>query len=90
MWLPQKHQLFNHKDQKIMSSHKKTPWYLWPFVALWRLLSWILNLTGRLVAGVVGLALTIVGIVLIVLVITAPIGIPLVLFGVLLMIRSIF
>jgi hypothetical protein len=73
-----------------MSSNKKTPWYLWPFVALWRLLSWILNLTGRLVAGIVGLALTIVGIVLIVLVITAPIGIPLVLFGVLLMIRSIF
>jgi len=62
----------------------------WPFVALWGLLSTILNLTGRLVAGVLGLALMIVGIVLTVLVITSPIGIPLILFGLLLIVRSIF
>lgn len=68
----------------------KTPWFLWPFVALWNLLSNILALTGRLVGGVLGLALVIVGIVLIVLIVTAPIGIPLALIGVLLLIRSIF
>jgi len=62
----------------------------WPFVALWGLLSTILNLTGRLVAGVLGLALMIVGIVLTVLVITSPIGIPLIAFGLLLIVRSIF
>ncbi len=70
--------------------HRKTPWFLWPFVALWNLLTGILKLTGRLVAAVIGLALTIVGVVLIVLVITAPIGIPLALFGGMLMVRSIF
>ncbi|TLN21569.1 hypothetical protein FDZ74_04885 [bacterium] len=69
---------------------RKTPWLLWPFVALWNLLTGILKLTGRLVAAVLGLVLTIVGAVLIVLVITAPIGIPLALFGVMLMLRSIF
>jgi hypothetical protein len=62
----------------------------WPFVAFWRLLSAILNLTGRLVAGILGLALMIVGIVLTVLYITAPLGIPLIVFGLLLIIRSIF
>ena len=62
----------------------------WPFVAIGGLLSAILNLTGRLIAGVLGLALMIVGIVLTVLVVTAPIGIPLIIFGLLLIMRSIF
>src|SRR4030067_1110479 len=42
---------------------KSTPWYLWPFVALWRLLTWILGLTGRLVAVALGLVLMIVGVI---------------------------
>lgn len=67
-----------------------TSCFAWPFVALWSLLSTILNLTGRLIAGVLGLALMIVGIVLTVLVVTAPVGIPLIAFGLLLIIRSIF
>lgn len=72
-----------------MEDHK-TPWFLWPFVAVWNLLTNILALTGRLVGAVLGVVLTILGIILTVLVITAPIGIPLALIGVLLMIRSIF
>jgi hypothetical protein len=59
---------------------KKTPWFLWPFVALWDLLAFILSLTGRLVAAVLGLVLMIVGIVLTVTLIAAPIGIPLIIF----------
>jgi hypothetical protein len=62
----------------------------WPFVAIWNLLSAILNLTGRLIAGVLGVALMIVGIVLTVLVVTAPIGIPLIVFGLLLIMRCLF
>ena len=42
---------------------KKTPWYLWPFVALWRLLGFILELTGRILGVVIGLVFVIVGIV---------------------------
>lgn len=59
---------------------KKTPWFLWPFVALWDLLAFILSLTGRLVAAVLGLVLMIVGIVLTVTLIAAPVGIPLIIF----------
>jgi len=70
-------------------ARRRTPWFLWPFVALWDLLTWILNLTGRLIAAVLGVVLMVVGIILTVTVIAAPVGIPLIIFGLLLMIRSI-
>ncbi len=69
---------------------KRTPWYLWPFTALWDLLAFILKLTGRIVGAVLGLVLLIAGLLLTVLVISAPVGIPLGLLGILLMLRSIF
>ncbi|MCM8775679.1 MAG: hypothetical protein NC930_04940 [Candidatus Omnitrophica bacterium] len=73
-----------------MSDEKKTLWLWLPFKALWDLLTFILSLTGRLVAAILGLVLMIVGIVLTLLVIAAPIGIPMIIFGFLLMLRSIF
>lgn len=73
-----------------MVDTSKTPWYLWPFAALWNLLAWIIGLTGRLVAAVLGLVLLIIGLVLTVTIIAAPVGLPLAFFGVLLMVRSIF
>lgn len=69
---------------------RKYPWILWPFVALWDLLTFILRLTGRLVAAILGLVLMIVGLVLTVTVVAAPVGIPLIIFGFLLMVRGMF
>ncbi len=69
---------------------KKTPWLLWPFVAIWNLVAWILKLTGRLVAAILGLVFMIVGAIVTVTVIGAVIGIPMIIFGFLLMLRSIF
>jgi hypothetical protein len=69
---------------------RRTPWYLWPFVALWDLLAFILSFTGRLVAAILGVVLMIVGLILTLLVVSAPIGIPLIIIGFLLMLRSIF
>lgn len=69
---------------------QNTPWLLWPFKALMDLLEGIIKLTGRFVAAIIGLAVMIVGVVLTVLVITAPLGIPLIIFGFLLMVRGIF
>lgn len=69
---------------------RRVSWLAWPFVALWRLLTFILKLTGRLVAGILGLVLMGVGLVLIVTVIAAPLGIPLIVIGLLLTIRAIF
>jgi hypothetical protein len=68
----------------------KTPWILWPFVAIWRLVAFIIELTGRLVAVVLGVVLMIVGVIVSLTVIGMVIGIPLILFGFLLMIRGFF
>ena len=69
---------------------KRTPWYLWPFVALWRLVSGILVATGRLVAVVLGLVFVLVGALLSATVVGAIVGVPLILFGGLLVVRGLF
>jgi hypothetical protein len=74
-----------------MSEKKKpTPWYLWPFVAIWRLVAGIVELTGRLLAVVLGLALMIIGIVVSLTIIGAVIGVPLIIVGFLLILRGLF
>lgn len=69
---------------------RRIPSLLWPFHAVWRLLSAILTLTGRLVAAVLGLALMVLGFVLSLTVIGAPVGIPLAIVGFLLVLRALF
>lgn len=73
-----------------MLTKKTSPWFLWPFVAVWNLLALVLNITGRVIAGILGVALMIVGIALTMTIEGAPVGIPFTLLGFLLMIRSIF
>jgi hypothetical protein len=73
-----------------MINVRKTPWFLWPFAAIWNLVAAILGFTGRLVGAILGLALVIAGIILTLTIAGAPVGIPLALIGLLLMVRSIF
>lgn len=75
-----------------MPGHEKgsSPWFLWPFVAVWNLLGLVLNIIGRIVGVLLGLALMAVGIVLTMTVAGAPVGIPVSILGFLLMIRSLF
>ncbi len=63
---------------------------LQPFAALWKLITGILGLTGRLVAGIVGMVFIVLGVILCITVIGAIVGVPLVIIGVLLVIRSLF
>ena len=74
----------------MTKEERRTPWILWPFVALWNLITWILMLTGRLVAAVLGLVFMILGAILTVTVVGAVVGIPFIIFGFALMVRSIF
>jgi hypothetical protein len=69
---------------------KRTPWFLWPFYALWRLLTFILNATGRLVLAVLGITLMVVGWVITLTVVGAPLGVPLAILGFLLLLRAFF
>ncbi len=74
----------------MKKQRKRTPWLLWPFVAVWKLVTWILSLTTRVVAAVLGLIITTIGAILTVTIIGAVVGIPLIIFGLLLMIRSLY
>ncbi len=75
-----------------MTTHAKSriPWFLWPFVALWKLLAVIVELTGRFVAMVLGIVFIIVGTIVSLTLIGAIIGIPLAIIGLLLLLRGIF
>jgi len=69
---------------------RSTPWILWPFVALWRVLTFILEITSRILCAIFGLIIAIVGSLITMSVIGAPIGIPIAIFGVLLIVRALF
>jgi len=72
------------------SQRKGVPWFLWPFCALWQLISWIVTLTGRLVAVILGLVLMIAGILVSLTVVGLIVGVPLFLVGMFLVFRGIF
>ena len=63
---------------------------LWPFAAIWRLVSFVFELAGRLLAIVLGVVLMILGVVVSLTVIGAVVGIPMILFGMLLVVRGFF
>lgn len=75
-----------------MTTHEKhqVPWYLWPFAAIWRLLAVIVELTGRLVAMIIGIVLMLVGVLVSLTLIGAIVGVPLAIVGLLLFIKGIF
>ena len=72
------------------SEQRRIPLLLWPFYAVWRLLTFILGLTGRLICAVLGLAIMAAGVALTMTIAGAIVGIPLIVFGFLLLIRSLF
>ncbi len=75
---------------EAVRERRRVPWILWPFWALWRLLTFVLEVTGRLLCGVVGLALLVVGVTMTLSVVGAPLGIPMALVGFLLLLRAVF
>jgi hypothetical protein len=72
------------------STDSRVPILLWPFYAIWRLLSFILNIIGRVLCAVLGIALMIAGVAIALSVVGAPVGIPLTALGFLLLVRAIF
>ncbi len=73
-----------------IKQHHHTPWFLWPFKALWVLLTTIVEMVGRFVAIVLGLVLMLAGFLVSLTVIGAIIGIPLFIIGALLTLKGIF
>ncbi len=79
-------------NHQIHPHHRKheTPWILWPFIALWKFLALIIEMTGRLVGAILGCVLMLVGVILCLTIIGAIVGLPMLIIGFLLLIRSIF
>lgn len=71
-------------------STARVPWYLWPFWALWRLVTWIVLLAGRLIAVVLGAVLMLAGFLISLTVIGAIVGVPLGILGFLIVLRGLF
>jgi hypothetical protein len=69
---------------------KNMSWLLWPFIALWRLVTTILEMTGRFVALVLGLVFMLVGALVSLTIVGAIVGIPLFIVGFMLVLRGIF
>lgn len=72
------------------STEGQVPWILWPFYAIWKLLTLILEILGRILCALLGIALMMTGVAVSLSVIGAPLGIPLAAFGFLLTIRALF
>jgi len=80
----------NAEAQMTSQTKKHIPWYLWPFAALWKLLSVIVEMTGRFVAMVLGIVFIVVGVIVSLTIVGAIVGIPLAIVGLLLLLRGIF
>jgi hypothetical protein len=72
------------------TSESGVPWLLWPFYAIWKALTLILNITGRILCALLGLGLMAAGVAVSLSVVGAPLGIPLAAFGFLLAVRALF
>lgn len=72
------------------STDRQVPWILWPFYALWKLLTLILNITGRILCALLGIVLMIAGVAISMSIVGAVLGIPLAAFGFLLTVRALF
>lgn len=71
-------------------SDRDVPLLLWPFYAIWRLLTFVVEMVGRLICALIGLALMAAGTAITITVLAAPIGIPIAAFGFLLLVRAVF
>ena len=72
------------------TTDNNVPWILWPFYAIWKLLTFILEITGRILCAILGIGLMAAGVAITLSIVGAIIGIPLTAFGFLLTVRALF
>ena len=67
-----------------------TPLLLWPFRLVFELVDWVLHFTGRLLASIIGLVIMIIGFVITLTIVGAPVGMPMMVLGLVMMIHGFF
>lgn len=73
----------------MSNQSQNVPWFLWPFYALFRLIGWIILTVGRMVAAIIGLVLMIAGVIVSLTIVGVVVGVPLAIFGFLLVLKSL-
>ncbi len=71
-------------------AERSIPWIFWPFGVVWRLLTWIVRITGRIICAVFGLAFMAFGVTIALSIVGAPLGVPVAVLGMLLLVRALF
>jgi hypothetical protein len=79
-----------HPQRAEHAGGRRVPFLLYPFVVMWRFFAKMVELMGRATAAILGLLVMILGVILTVTVLGAVVGIPLVIFGFLLVVRAFF
>lgn len=74
----------------MKKDRKRIPWFLFPFWLLWRLVTSIVEFSGRILAVGLGFVLMVVGILISATIVGLIIGLPMILIGILLVLRGIF
>ena len=72
------------------SAQNGVPWILWPFYFIWKLVTLILNITGRILCALLGIGLMAIGVTVSLSLVGAILGVPLLAFGFLLTVRALF
>lgn len=72
------------------NAFRNTPVIFWPVVAVWMIITKLVELTGILIALLVGFILMVAGVALSATVIGAVVGIPLLFIGVMITLRAIY
>ncbi len=69
---------------------RRAPILLWPFVLIWKIVTFVVNLIGIALGLGIGFVLLVLGVFLTSTVIGAIVGIPLCILGLMLMVRALY
>ncbi len=74
----------------MKKDRKRIPWFLFPFWLIWKLVTGIVEFTGRIIAIGLGFVLMVVGILVSATIVGLIVGLPMIFIGILLVLRGIF
>jgi hypothetical protein len=74
----------------VKKDRKRIPWFLFPFWLIWKLVTGIVEFTGRIIAIGLGFVLMVVGILVSATIVGLIVGLPMIFIGILLVLRGIF
>ncbi len=74
----------------MKKDRKRIPWFLFPFWLIWKLVTGIVEFTGRIIAIGLGFVLMVVGILVSATIVGLIVGLPMIFIGILLVLQGIF